>query len=88
MLYHTRLVYGDVVCIVTQLFYLHTKVYNLSKEETSVFCEEKRKSWLYLACHISSLATRSQDAGWKLFTHEKKTFLSKQLQALACAQFH
>lgn len=42
-------------------FYLHSKIYIHS---------ERGRRFTYLACHISSLATCSQDAGWKLFIHK------------------
>lgn len=50
-----------------------TQVYNSYIEDS-----RGRRS-LYLACHISSLATRSQDEGLKLFKHKKMSKSSRSL---------
>lgn len=58
---------GGAICIVTQLFIYARKYTSTSNKLASAV-----KHSAYLACHISSLATRSQDAGWKLFIHGEK----------------
>lgn len=45
---------------------------SVRRDAAFIFCtpavwKKSRVQNPYLACHISSLATRSQDAGWKLF---------------------
>lgn len=44
-----------------------------------------KEGLLHLACHISSLATRSHEAGWKLFTTKQKKKRYNKLQERACA---
>lgn len=74
MLDHTLLLYGDVRASAAYLCKAYLQLDSLS---------------VYLACHISSLATRSQDAEWKLHTERgrERGEEFKKLQAVTLNEY-